>query len=1004
MKHFKKTAIAMGVAQIALLSSSAVMAQDAAAPKDGASTVVVVTGQRAALQSAQKIKQNADEIVDSIVADDIGKLPDRSVTEVLQRIVGVTMDRTMAGDPQHYAVEGSGIAIRGLTYVRSELNGRDSFSANGGRSLSFEDVPPELMAGVDVYKNPSAEQTEGAISGLVNLRTKLPFDSKGFKAAATVEASYSHLGKDGTTPSYSVLLSDRWKTPIGEFGALIDFAHSESNTRTDAFQVDPLYPRTDIQPGKTLWVPKGALWRTTEFERERQGKYAAFQWRPSANLNTSLTWFRSDYQMTWSEQALLMQHATPYAIKVADGKFNDLGAFQSGILSDPANGGINLNPDRRVADRQSQTTDLAFNADWRVASDWRLKVDVQKIKAKTKGFDSDVATGLQMKKQNLDISGGFPVMKFDDEDRAQMADAKNYYWAYTMEHQDRGTADSKALRLDLEHSFDHPVLRDIRFGARMTDRNARTQNTNPSYNWQGVTQPWMVGWRIPNLASLGDPRFGGETRLHEFKNFFGGDVNVPSVVFPNDVLARGYPGTYETLHSYSKLLCEQLNGVGSGTCPTWRGATFGNSPAEINNVNEKTKAFFTQLRFGFDDLKYPIDGNIGIRYVKTDTVADGFTVYTPSAFTIPPGGSVTGVRVPDIPAFEKAQSYDNTYTNWLPSLNLKLKASDTLQFRLAIGSALTRPNFSQMQGYTTLTRTIASTTNDATKVVNIENVSLTGEARGNPMLKPTTSRQIDLTAEWYPAPGKSLTLAVFNKQLKDIVVNSMSTLALTDRSGQSNNFLISTPTNGAKGTARGFEVAGQMYFDNLPQWASGLGVQGSFTFVDSKRKLYSPVNNAWCSGTGDGAANLDLFVNGCDTNGQTFTDLPLEGLSRRTINFALLYDKGPVSARLAYNWRSRAMIQVAAWGVRQSDGRDYNPQSANPLGPLYYGLPLWADDYGQLDAGFSYKFNDKFSIGIDAQNLTDRIYKQDMQQHAGMIGHAWFATGPRYSAKLNVNF
>src|SRR6185369_1765175 len=153
-------------------------------------------GQRGALQSAQKIKQEADEIVDSVVADDIGKLPDRSVTEVLQRIVGVTIDRTMAkGDPEHYSVEGSGVTIRGLTYVRSELNGRDSFSANGGRSLNFEDVPPELMAGVDIYKNPSAEQIEGAVGGLVNLRTALPFDYKGLKVSLSGDVTYNELGK-----------------------------------------------------------------------------------------------------------------------------------------------------------------------------------------------------------------------------------------------------------------------------------------------------------------------------------------------------------------------------------------------------------------------------------------------------------------------------------------------------------------------------------------------------------------------------------------------------------------------------------------------------------------------------------------------------------------------------------------------------------------------------------------------------------------------------------------
>ena len=101
MIRFKRTAIAVAASQIALLAGSAALAQEA--PQNASNgNVVVVTGQRAALQSAQKIKQNSDEIVDSIVADDIGKLPDRSVTEVLQRVVGVTIDRTMSkGDPEH---------------------------------------------------------------------------------------------------------------------------------------------------------------------------------------------------------------------------------------------------------------------------------------------------------------------------------------------------------------------------------------------------------------------------------------------------------------------------------------------------------------------------------------------------------------------------------------------------------------------------------------------------------------------------------------------------------------------------------------------------------------------------------------------------------------------------------------------------------------------------------------------------------------------------------------
>src|ERR1035437_9755450 len=125
MRKLQRTAISNAAAQVVLLCCGAAIAQTAPPPTPAPATSasqadadgvqlgkVVITGQRAALASAQKIKQDSDEIVDSIVADDMGKLPDQSVTEVLQRIVGVTIDRTMAkNDPEHFSVEGSNVSI-----------------------------------------------------------------------------------------------------------------------------------------------------------------------------------------------------------------------------------------------------------------------------------------------------------------------------------------------------------------------------------------------------------------------------------------------------------------------------------------------------------------------------------------------------------------------------------------------------------------------------------------------------------------------------------------------------------------------------------------------------------------------------------------------------------------------------------------------------------------------------------------------------------------------------
>ena len=237
----KMTALAFAAAQLALLYSGAALAQTGAsapAAKDGEGvTTVVVTGQRRQLETAQKIKQTADQIVDSVVADEAGKLPDKSITEVLQRVVGVTMDRTrtrtganLASNGLGFDVEGSGVQIRGLSWGSSTLNGRESFSAGWpGRELSWGDVPPELMAGVDVYKNPSAELVEGGISGQINLRTRLPFDSKGQHGALSASNNYTVLGKKNS-PAISGLYSNRWSTDMGEVGFLVDLSYGKSTS------------------------------------------------------------------------------------------------------------------------------------------------------------------------------------------------------------------------------------------------------------------------------------------------------------------------------------------------------------------------------------------------------------------------------------------------------------------------------------------------------------------------------------------------------------------------------------------------------------------------------------------------------------------------------------------------------------------------------------------------------------------------------------------------------
>jgi iron complex outermembrane recepter protein len=1012
LKEFKKTAIAVGVAHVVWMASSGVaFAQTAPAAGNGETNSVVVVGQRAALESAAQIKKNADEIVDSIVADDIGKLPDRSVTEVLQRIPGVTIDRTLnRADPmqgvgdgiQHFAAEGTGVSVRGLSYVRSELNGRDSFSANGGRSLSFEDVPPELMAGVDVYKNPSAEQIEGGIGGLVNLRTAMPFDFKGFKSSVSVEASRAdHRGT--TKPAFSGLVSNRWDTELGQFGALLDLAHSEISTAADGIATSPYIPRSNITPGQTRWITPGGQLNSNTFDRTRDGLYAAFQWK-KGDLSSGLTFFKSKYKMATEETGFNIL-TNPATVTVDPGAtFDSHGALLTGVLTNPDDGGYGGFPTgmsfgavERFSARKADTTDISWNGVWKASDQWVFRADLQHVRANTQGYDNTVGTGGYMPKSTVDKSTSPPTYTFDAADRAFLADPSHSYWSFAQEHRDRSIARQNTARLDAKYTFDSPVLQDLRFGVRATERDSVTQNTGNE--WANITQAWSVGnsWQpYSAFAGLTDPRLAQTYTTHTFSNFFGGKLSVPTVVIPSPATVAGSydatPPMFQALHDNALNFC-------NGTCPDWvkwSPSAFG-GPSNTNEQHERTKAAYAQLRFGFDQLPYPVDGNVGVRVVQTNSNAVGYLIFNP------PTGSGTPPGVPAIPAQSEKRSFNNEYTNVLPSLNLKMKASNELQFRFAAAKGMTRPDFYQMQAYTTLSETLH--THQVNGQTVLDSIDYTGTANGNPTLKPTTSNNLDLTAEYYFGKGSSLTLSVFNKKIKDIVIGRTSFYTLTDTAGQGHDFLTTGPVNGASGRANGAELGFQHYFDKLPGLLSGFGVSGNYTYIDSHLNMNAPAS-LWCTPKGTLDANLARDLSGCDTDGHVLGGVPMTGMSKNAYNLALLYDKGPWSARLAYSWRSKYLQAVNAYGSNGGDGIDQNPDSPNK-GQGYsvnYALPTWGGDYGQLDMGVQYKVTDNLTLAFNASNLTNSIYKQYMQQQIGLKEHFAFYSGRSFYLQARYSF
>ncbi|MEP7005920.1 MAG: TonB-dependent receptor plug domain-containing protein, partial [Sphingomonas bacterium] len=259
---------------------------DAKAKSDDVAVDIIVTARRKALADAISLKKNADTIVDSVTADEAGKLPDNSITEVLQRVPGVSISRFGGtnGGSTAFQIEGTGITVRGLPFNSSLLNGRQVFSANGASSISWNEVTPELMSGVDVYKATRADIVEGGASA-INLRTHVPFDFKDTQFNVTAGGSYGTQVKKAS-PRISAMFSKRFDTGIGEIGVLWDLAYSRLYQQSSYLQVGAMfaeYVPTSKRADHLAFVPGTFNWNNNENKRDRYGAYQAIQWKPASN-------------------------------------------------------------------------------------------------------------------------------------------------------------------------------------------------------------------------------------------------------------------------------------------------------------------------------------------------------------------------------------------------------------------------------------------------------------------------------------------------------------------------------------------------------------------------------------------------------------------------------------------------------------------------------------------------------------------------------------------------
>jgi len=1013
-------------------------------------TEILVTGIRKALASAQEIKKESDTVVDSITATDIGAFPDKSVAEALQRVSGVTVTRFAAsGDTSHFSAEPSGVVIRGLPFVRSEFNGRDSFNANSSRGLSFADVSPELMSGVDTFKNITADMIEGGIAGTVNLKTALPFASEGFVGAFSGELGYGTLAEEAK-PAGSVLLSNRWETGIGEFGVMLNAAYSEVVTESQGVQLLRYFNAQNAAYGPgTHWIPGGVDVRDNTYTRTRKGGSFAAQYQsPEKSVLATLQYNRSEYQNDWEEYSITAgvgQAQNPQGLVVTNEfathptgtpayEFDSRGVFVRGVINDVADGwagstnnpeiahpdgyrqgglgnspdwvcyswggsankpcpttrGAGLSADTRSSTQTNTTQDVSLNLKWEVNETLGLNFDVQKIKSTVVNFDnsSDNKTAADI---HLDMSSGKPVFSFSAPTgygwtAGGFADPQNYFHEWTMEHAEDSFGDEIAARIDADIHLDKGWLDSLRVGVRSADRDQDVNWT--TYNWGSVQPLWGLQNDVPFFLNQGIWQDTYTAKDLGSNLVGGGFFDGGTFLHP----------TFSTVNNYDATRAL----YGNGRSNSWvalaeRGCVNPDSPSALYcpveqlKVTEDTRAAYVMLKFGNEDTKIgnvSVKGNIGLRWVKTDVSSTGgaqFPLYT-SPGAPSPGNPINPKSVAT--AADIAFQNQGSYMAASGASHTNMLPSLNLRFGLTDDMFL---RFAASRG-------LSRADMGLYKFYYTVGVDL-GDCAAGTVTYATPGDCTSQPLAWTPR----YTADTGNPKLKPTTADQLDftyewyfsnvgsfTAALFYK--KFNDYILKASTDEQltnNGVTRTVNVTRPVNADG----AKVAGVELAYqTFFDRLPEPWNGLgiqtNFTWIDNKGVNNSGLTTVSGGGTVTQDTnisFTDLPLEGFSPKSFNIVAMFEKDKFSARLAYNWRDTYLISQADCCIK---------------------LPIWQDAYGQLDASAHYKPAPAWDVFLDVQNLLEQetVLRQQVNNNGLTLPRSWFTNDMRLSLGVRYRF
>ena len=855
-----------GAGLAALLASGAAIAQpDAsadAAAEPGAEAVlrpVVVTGVRASLATTQDIKQDKVEIVDSVVAADIQKLPELSVTDALQRITGIQIGRDRG--------EGTAVTIRGLTQMETTLNGREIFTAGTGRNLDFADIPSELIAGIDVYKSASANHIEGGVGGSIDLRTRRPFDFPGHELAGSARMVHADLA-DKTEAQFSTLLSRRWTAGnAGELGLLVNLAHQNRAWREDQKGTGNPVARTDIIAGETVFAPAATSETISIGKRERSAGSAVLQWRPDEALELYAEGSYAEFRTRQDSHQINVSASSAF-VAGSPTLFPGTRDLKSITWTDAPLSILSF-----ARDTVDRTRQAALGGAW-TGEALTVKADLSYTESENRLFFSGPFLAGTAANFSHDLSSDAPHTSVSGTDLLDPAKLRYTGLAYRTRPFD---GDLAAAQLDGEYRFAAGLIHTLSAGARYARRSA----TN-----------------APGLV-VADAALSGIAA-----------TVLPQFVMPNPYrdFLRGAGAS-----SIDDFLVGNLNGARDAAALR---AAFGittplpaaGDPLGVWKIEEDTRAAY--LMAGFAGTRLPIDGNVGLRIVHTRSTVDGSSRLD----RIDPDTGLA-TRGPVLPI-----AIGSATTDYLPSMNLRYAVSDGLYLRAAASKTVTRPNFDQLSPSLVLT-------------ANSINPAQNQGSAGNPALGPVRSDNLDIALERYFGRAGAVHVTAFAKRV-DGFVATVSNAEIHDGV----LFQVSRPQNSGRADIKGVELGYQQFFDFLPGWLRGFGVQANYTYIDSA-----------------GPSSL------------AGARVPLQNLSKHSYNVVGMYERGRVSTRVAYNWRDKYLSSIA-----------------NIVG--VGALPIYTEAYGWLDASAGYRVSDRLTVALEGSNLL------------GTVRRSYFGTPTRHQS------